>query len=72
MIVLQYKDVIFYSIDDAVKLKLIQLTKWLLLETGDLTYIVSEYKRISSDPKRKCLAVCNYGEVALFVDDIAS
>jgi len=72
MIIMQFRDVEFYSIDEATKLKLVQLTKWLLLEKNDLDYIINEYKRISSDPKRKCLAICHCGEVALFVNDAAS
>jgi hypothetical protein len=72
MIIMQFRDVEFYSIDEAVKLKLIQLTKWLSIQTGDMDYVVDEYKRISADPTRKCLAICHCGEVALFVNDAAS
>ncbi len=72
MIIMQFRDVEFYSIDEAVKLKLVQLTKWFLLEIDDMDYIVNEYNRISADPKRKCLAICHRGEVALFVNDAAS
>lgn len=72
MIIMQFRDVEFYSINEAVKLKLVQLTKWFLLHTDDMDYIVNEYKRISADPKRKCLAICHCGQVALFVNPVAT
>lgn len=49
---------------------MVRLTKWLPPCREDLEFLEHEYRRISSDPLRKCFLVFNIGKFALFVDDL--
>ena len=61
-----------HSVDEVTEIGLVQLTNWLPGYRDELAYIVSEYRRISADPTRKCKIVQEDMRYALFVNDMTN
>jgi len=61
-----------FSIEDAEEIGLVQLTNWLPGYREELSYLVAEHKRISSDKSRTCKLVCEDMRYALFVNDMTN